>query len=171
MITINNIIGNLTRDSKLKEKYELMLGKGMCEKVKINRLESQRLRMRKNTDKGSDVIFVFDHNPQLRHGDVVFSDDEKMIIVELEPEYVGIITLKNYNNNKDTFSMSIKIGHTLGNLHRPIQVTKNQVYFPLQAETEIEMVTKLFSSFSQFLDIKTDYMIFEPEEGHHIHEH
>ena len=34
MITINNIIGNLKRDSKLKEKYELMLRKGNCEKSK-----------------------------------------------------------------------------------------------------------------------------------------
>ena len=57
MITINNIIGNITRDSKLKEQYEFMFDKGKCEKIKINRLECQKLRMRKSTDKGSDVVF------------------------------------------------------------------------------------------------------------------
>jgi urease accessory protein len=93
-----------------------------------------------------------------------------MILLELEPEYVGIITLKNHDNN-DIFSLSIQIGHTLGNLHRPIQVTKNGVVFPLQAETELEMLTKVFSPFVKSIDIKTDHKIFEPEEGHHNHEH
>lgn len=171
MITINNIIGNITRDSKLKEQYEFMFDKGKCEKIKINRLECQKLRMRKSTDKGSDVVFIFDHNPELRHGDVVFSDDERMIIVELEPEYVGIITLKSSKDENNIFSISMKIGHTLGNLHRPIRVAKNQVYFPLQADTELEMLTKLFSPISHHIDIKTDHMVFEPEEGHHFHEH
>jgi urease accessory protein len=99
-------------------------------------------------------------------------DNNKMILLTLEPESVAIITFKSYENKENIFPLSVKIGHTLGNLHRPIKVTKNQVIFPLQAETELEMLKKRFSSFNQFLDIQSDNMIFEPdEEGSNIHEH
>jgi urease accessory protein len=99
-------------------------------------------------------------------------DDNKMILLSLEPESVVIITLKkSYENKENIFPLSIKIGHSLGNLHRPIKVTKNQVIFPLQAETELEMLNKMFSPFNQFLDIRSENMIFEPDEGSNIHEH
>ena len=87
-----------------------------------------------------------------------------MILLTLEPELVAIITFTDSLNTDDSFPLSVKIGHNLGNLHRPIKVTKNQVIFPIQAETELEMLKKMFSSFNKFLDIKTDMMIFEPDE-------
>ena len=171
MITVNKILGNINKNSNLKNKYEDMIKNNNCEKIVINRLESQKLRMRKNTDKKTDVIFMLEHTPHLRNGDVIFLDEEKMILLTLEPEVVAIITFKNSVNKDDSFPLSVKIGHNLGNLHRPIKVTKNQVIFPIQAETELEMLKKMFSSFNKFLDIKTDMMIFEPDEGSDIHEH
>ena len=171
MITVNKILGNINKNSNLKNKYEDMIKNNNCEKIVINRLESQKLRMRKNTDKKTDVIFIFEHTPHLRNGDVIFLNAEKMILLTLEPELVAIITFKSSVNKDDSFPLSVKIGHNLGNLHRPIKVTKNQVIFPIQAETELEMLKKMFSSFNKFLDIKTDMMIFEPDEGSDIHEH
>jgi urease accessory protein len=171
MITVNQILGNINKNSALKKKYEEMVKNNNCEKVVINRLESQKLRMRKNTDKKTDVIFMFEHAPHFRNGDVIFLDAEKMILLTLEPELVAIITITNSLNKDDSFPLSVKIGHNLGNLHRPIKVTKNQIIFPIQAETELEMLKKMFSSFNKFLDIKTDMMIFEPDEGADIHEH
>src|SRR5918996_1546045 len=106
MITVNHILGNININVDLKKKYEDMIKNNRCEKVVINRLESQKLRMRKNTDNKTDVIFMFEHTPHLRNGDVVFLDAKKM-----------------------------------------------------------------FSSFNKFIDIKTDTMIFEPDEGSDIHEH
>ncbi|HSF00410.1 MAG TPA: hypothetical protein VLA48_05890 [Nitrososphaeraceae archaeon] len=171
MITVNKILGNINKNSNLKNKYEDMIKNNNCEKIVINRLESQKLRMRKNTDKKTDVIFMLEHTPHLRNGDVIFLDKEKMILLTLEPELVAIITFTSSLNTDDSFPLSVKIGHNLGNLHRPIKVTKNQVIFPIQAETELEMLKKMFSSFNKFLDIKTDMMIFEPDEGSDIHEH
>ncbi len=171
MITVNKILGNINENSDLKKKYEDMIKNNNCEKVVISRLESQKLRMRKNTDKKTDVIFIFEHTPHLRNGDVIFLNAEKMILLTLEPELVAIITFKSFVNKDDSFPLSVKIGHNLGNLHRPIKVTKNQVIFPIQAETELEMIKKMFSSFNKFIDIKTDTMIFEPDEESNIHEH
>lgn len=171
MITVNQILGNINQNSNLRKKYEEMLKNNLCEKVLITRMESEKLRMRKSTDKKTDVAFMFEHNPNLRNDDVIFMDDNKMILLTLESESVAIITFKSYENKENIFPLSVKIGHTLGNLHRPIKVTKNQVIFPIQAETELGMLKKMFSSFNKFLDIKTDMMIFEPDEGSDIHEH
>jgi len=171
MITINQILGNITTDSNLRKKYEYMLKNDLCEKVVITRMETEKLRMRKTTDKETDVAFIFEHNPNLRNDDVIFMDDNKMIMLTLESESVAIITFKNYKDNENIFPLSVKIGHSLGNLHRPIKVTKNQVIFPMQAETELEMLKKMFSSYNKFLDIQSANMIFEPDEGSNIHEH
>ena len=171
MITVNHILGNININSDLKKKYEDMIKNNYCEKIVMNRLESQKLRMRKNTDNQTDVIFMFEHTPHLRNGDVVFLDAKKMILLTLEPELVAVITFTSSVNKDDSFSLSVKIGHNIGNLHRPIKVTKNQVIFPIQAETEVEMIKKMFSSFNKYIDIKTDTMIFEPDEGSDIHEH
>ena len=132
MITVNQILGNLNTDSNLRKKYEYMLKNDLCEKVVITRMEAEKLRMRKSTDKKTDVAFIFEHNPNLRNNDVIFMDDNKMIMLTLESESVAIITFKSYEDNKNIFPLSVKIGHSLGNLHRPIKVTKNQVIFPLQ---------------------------------------
>ena len=77
MITVNKILGNINKNSDLKNKYEDMIKNNNCEKVVINRLESQKLRMRKNTDKKTDVIFMLEHPPHLRNGDVIFLDEKK----------------------------------------------------------------------------------------------
>lgn len=171
MITVNQILGNIKTDSNLRKKYDYMLKNSLCEKVVITRMEAEKLRMRKSTDKKTDVAFIFEHNPNLRNDDVIFMDDNKMIMLTLESESVAIITFKSYEDKEIIFPLSVKIGHSLGNLHRPIKVTKNQVIFPLQAETELEMLKKMFSSYDKFLDIQRGNMIFEPDEGSNIHEH
>src|SRR5688572_28179124 len=171
MITVNQILGNINQNSNLRKKYEEMLKNNLSERVVITRMESEKLRMRKSSDKKTDIAFMFEHNPNLRNNDIIFMDDNKMILLAVESESVAIITFKSYENKENIFPLSVKIGHSLGNLHRPIKVTKNQVIFPLQAETELVMLKKMFSSFHQFLDIRTENMIFEPDEGSNIHEH
>jgi len=171
MITVNQILGNITTNSDLKKKYEDMIKNNNIEKVLIDRSDSQKLRMRKYTDKQTDIIFIFDHSPHLKNGDVIFLDPNKMILLNLRPELVAIITCTLTSNTDDYFLVSVKIGHNLGNLHRPIKVTKNQIIFPIQDKSELEMLNKMFSSFNQYIDIKTDTLIFEPDEGSDIHEH
>ena len=98
MITVNQILGNINQNSNLRKKYEEMLKNNLCEKVLITRMESEKLRMRKSTDKKTDVAFMFEHNPNLRNDDVIFMDDNKMILLTLESESVAIITFKSYEN-------------------------------------------------------------------------
>jgi urease accessory protein len=100
----------------------------------------------------------------------VLSED-KIIIVEIEPENVAIVEIKDNLHQNDIVEIPVRVGHTIGNLHRPIKLERNKIYFPIQADTELEMFEKLFSNISDHLEIKRVQMVFEPEEATEAHEH
>lgn len=172
MITIESVIGNIYKDQALKEKYLELSKKGLCEHVTITRLEAERIRLRRKSDKGTDIALILPEGSRLRHGDVLLSDD-RMIVVDIAKEDVGVIEIKvdePHDHNK-MIQTAIKVGHTIGNLHRPIKLHDNKVYFPIQADTELELVNKLLQSVHDHVNINKDRIVFEPEEDIAIHEH
>jgi len=172
LITINSVIGNIKRDKKLQENYTALCQKGLCEKIVISRLESQRVRMRKTTDKGTDAGLSFAPGTVLRNGDVVYQTEVKMIVVELEPENVAVLTLKRDDAEEhDLFEVAVRIGHAIGNLHRPIKIEGEKIYLPIQAQTEIELLKKIFAPIHDHLSITQEKIIFETDEGLQTHEH
>ena len=171
MITVDSVLGNINHDKKLKEKYDEMTARKVCETIKISRLESQRVRMRKISDKGTDVALTLPPGTQLRHGDVIIITENKMVVVGIEPEDVIMVEIRDNIHEDDIVEVPVKVGHTIGNLHRPIRLEGNKIYFPIQADTELEMFKKLFEPINEHLDIKKTTMVFEPEDGTEIHEH
>ena len=172
MISVASVLGNVRRDEKLLEAYQALCQKGECEKITISRLESRRARMRKTTDKGTDVGITFEPGAILRDGDVLYHSNDKMITVELEPENVAVLTFKRENATDDElFEVAVKIGHAVGNLHRPIRVEGEKVFLPIQADSEIELLNKTFAHILDHLTITKDKIVFEPEEGLSTHEH
>jgi urease accessory protein len=169
LITVDFVIGNINKEKQLKEKYDEMCGKNSCERVKISRLESQRARMRKSSDRGTDLALTLPPGTRLKNGDVIILTENKMVIVEIEPENVLMIEIKE--NIHEDIEVPLRVGHTIGNLHRPIKIEKHKIYFPIQADTELEMFKKLFEPINEHLDIKKRTMVFEPEEGMEMHEH
>lgn len=148
-----------------------MYDKKVSEVVKISRLESQRVRMRKTSSKGTDIALILPQGTQLRHGDVIMVTEEKMVIVEMEPENVAVIEIKDNVRNHDIIEIPVRVGHTIGNLHRPLKLEGNKIYFPIQAESELEIFRKLFAPIDEHLEINKTKMVFEPQEGTEIHEH
>jgi urease accessory protein len=172
LITVNSVIGNINKDKKLHEEYEVLCRKGLCEKIMVSRLESQRTRMRKTTDKGTDVGLVLAQGTVLKKGDIVYLTEEKIIIVEIETESVAVLNFKSDDSrDHDLFALAVRIGHSLGNLHRPIKVVGETIYVPIQADTEIDLLKKIFKPLQHHLDIAKDQIVFEPEEGMQAHEH
>jgi urease accessory protein len=171
LITIDSVIGNINKNTNLKRKYNEMSDKKVCEAIKTSRLESQRVRMRKTSNKGTDIALILPQGTQLRHGDVIMVTEEKMVIVELEPENVAMIEIKDNIRDHDIIEVPVRVGHTIGNLHRPLKLERNKIYFPIQADSELEMFRKLFTPIAEHLEINKTKMIFEPEEGTEIHEH
>jgi urease accessory protein len=171
MIHINKIIGNINFDSHLKDKYKDMMKNGRVEKIEITRLESDRTRMRKTSDKGTDLALVIDAGSHINDGDVVLLTEDKMVIAIRVSENVATISLRDNISNDQLFKTAIKLGHTIGNMHRPIKITNGKISFPIQARSEIELFQKLLSNLKDNIDIKNENIIFEPEEGYNSHEH
>lgn len=170
MITINSILGNI-KDAEFADKYEQLSRINSCEVIRIQRSESQRVRMRKTSDKGTDIAFTLPQGIQIRHKDVVLSSPNKMIIIEIEPESVATISINEDVGNLNSIEIPVRLGHTIGNLHRPLRIEGRNIYFPIQADTELEMFRKLLDPIIDHIKINKAYMVFEPEEGSHIHEH
>jgi urease accessory protein len=168
---VDSVLGNINNDKKLKEKYDEMTARKVCETIKISRLESQRVRMRKISDKGTDVALTLPPGTRLKHGDVIIITENKMVVVGIESEDVIMIEIKDNIHQDDIVEVPVRVGHTIGNLHRPIRLEGNKIYFPIQADTELEMFRKLFEPINEHLDIKKTTMVFEPEDGTEIHEH
>ena len=168
MITVDTVIGNINKDKKLREKYDEMCSKNCCERIKISRLESQRSRMRKMSH-GMDLALTLPPGTRLKHGDVITLTKNMMVVVEIEAENVLMIEIKG--NMHEDIEVPLRVGHTIGNLHRPIKIESHKIYFPIQADTELEMFKKLFGPINEHLDIKKRMMVFEPEEGMEMHEH
>jgi urease accessory protein len=171
MITIDSVIGNIYRDQHFKKKYDEMLSRSLCEAIRINRIESQRVRMRKTSNKGTDVGLTLPSGTKLRHGDILLLTGDKMITVEVEPENVALVEIKDNIHEDDVVELPVKVGHAIGNLHRPIRLEGRKIYFPIQADSEIEMFKKMFGPVMDHLKISSTKMVFEPEEGMDVHEH
>jgi urease accessory protein len=173
LITIKSVIGNIKKDTNLGQKYDEMCRRAAsaCETIKISRLESERVRMRKTSDKGTDIALTLPQGTHLKHGDVLMLTENKMIIVEIEPENVAMLEIKGNLYGDDIIKLPATVGHTIGNLHRPIKIEENKIYFPIQADSEIDMFRKLLGSVNEHIEINKTKIVFEPDEGMNIHEH
>lgn len=171
MIHINKIIGNINSDSDLHEIYQTMMENDKVEKIQVSRLEADRTRIRKLSNKGTDLALTMEPSSHINDGDVVLLTEEKMVIAKRESENVIIISLNSDISSKQILEIAIKLGHIIGNMHRPIRVTNNKVYFPIQSDSEIELFKKLFYNLRQNIDIKNINIIFEPDLGYDIHGH
>ena len=176
MITINSTIGNIYHDDNLRKRYEEMSSQSLCESIRINRMEAQRVRMRKRSSKGTDIALTMTPGTKLRHGDVLMVANDKMITIELEPENLAVIQVKdNIHEHDDAAAAAVQvpvtIGHAIGNLHRPIKLEGRKIYFPIQTDSEIQMFKKIFGRLLDHLEITQAKMVFEPEEGTDVHEH
>jgi urease accessory protein len=175
MLTIDHIVGNIYNDDKLRVTRRDFALKQQDETFLITRTESQRQRMRKVSNKGTDIALNFQSgNQHLRHGDVLLLNDNQIVVVEIEPENVlQVVILKETltDSPESLIQIPVQIGHTIGNLHRPIMLDGSRIYFPIQAESEIEMFGKLFHPFHHHLEIQSKKIVFQPSETMNVHEH
>ena len=171
MILIEKISGNVKSDIDLKLAYQNMNNHGKVEKISVGRVESERVRMRKVSDKGTDLALTLPQGSRLRDGDVVLHTQDRMIIVCIAPENVAIVEFFNNIQTDHLLQVGLTIGHAIGNLHRPLRIEENKVIFPIHSLSELELFKRLLSSVRDHIDIKSDNMIFEANLGPNIYEH
>jgi urease accessory protein len=175
MLTIDHVVGNIYNDDKLGTTYRDFVSRQQDETFLITRTESQRQRMRKVSNKGIDIALNLQSGSQhLRHGDVLLLNDNQIVVVKIEPEnvlQVEILKETLTDSPESLIQIPVQIGHTIGNLHRPIMLDGSRICFPIQAESEIEMFGKLFHPFHHHIEIQSKKIVFEPSETMNVHEH
>ena len=161
MLEVNAPIGNIFHGESVDDLIE-----GDFEKLKISRIELEKRILRKTTDRGTDVGLKLEPGIKLRHGDI-FKNGGKKIVVEQLPEKVISVKLKATNNSE----VMVLLGHIIGNRHRPISIQGEEILFPIQADSEKEVFTKLFHSIANYIEITVEEQIFSPHSGADVHEH
>jgi urease accessory protein len=170
VIAISSVIGNVFQDKELADKFEKLQKTMAFEVLKFSRSELDKTRFRKQTDKGTDIGCILDSEHKLHNGDVMYSNTEKFIIIEQIPEKVISIKIKKIEANSD--EILVKLGHIIGNRHRPIQIDKNgKIIFPILSDSELDTFKKLFLEIIDHLEMHVEEKIFEPKNGMDIHEH
>ena len=158
MIEVNSPIGNIF-DEGFDENQK------NYEKLKVTRMELEKRILRRKTDHGTDVGLNLIPGVKLRNGDIIKNDERKIVIEQL-PE--KIISVKVKTNTNDVL---VLLGHIIGNRHRPISIQNGEVLFPIQADSEKEVFTKLFHNIINHIEMKVEERIFLPHSGADVHEH
>ena len=161
MLKVNSPIGNIFVDEGFDE-----LKNGNCEKLKITRMELERRILRRKTDRGTDVGLNLESGVKLRHGDIIKNGDMKIVVEQL-PEKIITVRLKN----KKMTDVMVLLGHIIGNRHRPISIKDDEVSFPIQADSEKDVFTKLFQNIINHIEITVEEKIFFPHSGADVHGH
>lgn len=171
MIRSDSVLGNAKSDDSLKRKFADMQAKGQAETIRVSRLESTRARMRKTSSSGTDVALTLSPGTTLRDGDVVALAEDKMIVVQREPETLASVELKHDSHEDEMVELAVVVGHKIGNLHRPIMLEGRTIFFPIQADSELETLDRLFAPLRGHLTISKTSRVFEPTEEIEEHGH
>ncbi len=161
MLEVNSPVGNIFLDEGFDD-----LKSGNFEKLRISRMELEKRILRRKTDRGTDVGLNLDPGVKLRHGDIIKNGDMKIVVEQL-PEKIITVRLKN----KEMTEVMTLLGHIIGNRHRPVSIKKNEISFPIQADSENEVFTKLFQSIIDHIEMTVEEQIFSPHSGADTHEH
>lgn len=170
MITISSALGNIYHDDEWNKKFQNASKTNSFETLKLSRPDLVKNRLKGKTNKGTEIGILLSSNSKIHHGDVLFSNDEKFIIIQQTPEKVISVT-KNTKFEANFDDTLVLLGHIIGNRHRPIQFENNKIFFPILSESELETFKKLFSSIINRIDMKIEERVFEPHGEMNVHEH
>lgn len=125
---LKEILGNL-RDQNQNANNVVI------EKVQLEWFELDKRLLRKVTDRGTDVGIMMDGSQRLRQGDILYSDDQKIIAIEL-------LLAETIVLEPQTMVEMAQVGYQLGNRHTPIFMEKEQILVPFDS-TIVELFQKL----------------------------
>jgi len=161
VLEVNSPVGNIFLDEEFDD-----LKSGNFEKLKISRMELEKRILRRKTDRGTDVGLNLEPGVKLRHGDVIKNGDMRIVVEQL-PEKIITVRLKD----KKMTDVMVLLGHIIGNRHRPISIKSDEISFPIQADSEKDVFTKLFQEIINHIEMTVEERIFSPHSGADVHEH
>lgn len=162
-LIVTKVSGNIYSNPRRAAKAGLA---GKSERLLVSRAEMDRHRLRRKTDRGTDIGLVLEHGSKLRHGDILEAND-KLIVVEQVPEKVASVTFGKRNSPAKMADAAALVGHAIGNRHRPIAVHDGRISFPVNDASETEIFKTLLPKGTR---IRITRQIFVPT-GDEVHHH
>lgn len=157
MIRITSVTGNVS-DGMTQDG---MAGGGP-ERIILDRADLQKSRLRRRSDRGTDVGLDMPPGTVLRHGDLV-AGDGRTLVIEQNPETVCVVRPRP---GKTAAGLMVLVGHAVGNMHRPVAIREEGVVFPVQDPSELETFRSMLDRMGPGLfELSLDSMIFVP---HHL---
>ncbi|BAZ48126.1 hypothetical protein NIES4103_07310 [Nostoc sp. NIES-4103] len=164
-------LGNYLEDVSLSERIEKTRSLGLCLEVHISQTDSRKGRIHTYSTSGVTVGIIKNRDWSLREGDVLETEQGKLLIVYLQDEKVMVLTFTEPVTQNPI--ELIHLGHVLGNHHWPIIVQDNKLYIQLVADVEvIESTIRHF----KIPGLQIDYELQSAERHldfsqHHHHDH
>lgn len=163
-------LGNLIEDAELAKRIEKARNLGHCLDVRIGQTDSRKGRIHAHTTSGVTVGIVKSRDWSLRDGDVLETEQGKLLQVFLQEQKV--IVLRFSESASDCALKLIHLGHVLGNHHWPIIVQEHKLYIELVVDAQvIESTIREF----QIPGLQIDYELRSPSKhldfSQHAHHH
>ena len=160
MLRSVSIVGNI-----FTENGSQILKEKAFEKLQISRNDLEKNRLRRTTDKGTDISIILERGSKLQHGDILNHGESFIVIYQTSEK---VITVKT---KEDSFELLVLLGHIIGNRHRPISLENRSVTFPIQAESELEIFERLFAPIIGKIEMNIEEKIYIPDQRMNVHEH
>ena len=163
-------LGNSIEDATLAERIEKARSSGHCMEVHISQTDSRKGRIHAHTTSGLTVGIVKSRDWSLRDGDVLETEQGRLLLVHLQEQKV--IVLRFTEPVVDGAIALIHLGHVLGNHHWPIIVQDRTLYVELVVDAEvIESTIREFKIPGLQIDCElrsdNDYLDFSEHKHHH----
>ncbi|MBP5971761.1 urease accessory protein UreE [Brasilonema sp. CT11] len=164
-------LGNSKENVSLSEQIEKARSSALCWEVHISQTDSRKGRIHAHTTTGVAVGIVKSRDWALREGDVLETEEGKLLLVHLQEQKVMVLSF-----TKPVTEHAIKLihlGHVLGNHHWPIIVQDGKLYVQLAADVEVmESTVRDFQIPGLEIDFELrspqQYLDFSPHT-HHDH--
>jgi len=127
-VTINRVIG-YANDSGLSERLHQLDHKNQLERVVLQREDTQRRRLRVNSDRGTECLIAIPRDQWLSDGAVLLLEESRAIVVRMSEEQWLTFVPKD-------IATGIELGYFSGNLHWRVRFEGNELKIALEGPEE-----------------------------------
>lgn len=150
---IEKVIGNLKRDAEM-----FPINQKRMDAVVLDWFECDKKILRKQTTSGMEIGIRLKGDGHLHDQDVLYEDDEKIIVVEVRP--VKAITFYS-----DDVNEMVQFAYLIGNRHAPLFYENQKLAIPFDKPMEAMLEDKSFA-----IEVE-QVCLMHLMEGHTHHEH
>jgi urease accessory protein len=111
------------------------------ERLVVDAAEASRHRLRRETDKGTDVAIDLPRGTFILDGAGIADDQSTIIVAERKPEEALVVRLSEALHPQQRLEQAIRLGHAFGNQHVPIEVENEEVRIPVTTSRSVVQAT------------------------------